>query len=103
MNVDIFVYRGSGDKRGEDIVDPLIGSVPVAIVRGRNELDERASGMQRVEVTTLHRIGVRLGQTARFADMQTGEVWTGKVVGITHIAEGVERATRLQVKRPTIG
>ena len=43
MSLDIFVMRGAGDRRGEDIVDPLIGSsIPVAIQRGRNELDGRA-------------------------------------------------------------
>jgi hypothetical protein len=101
MSVDIFVIRGNGDKRGEDIVDPLIGSIPVAIVRGRNELDERAEAMQLVEVETVYRTGVRLGQTARFLDMQTGEAWTGKVAGITHSARGVQLTTRLQIKRPT--
>jgi len=73
----------------------------VAIVRGRNELDERASGMQHVEVETVYRTGVRLGQVARFADMQTGEVWTGKIVGITHRVSGVEISSVLAVKRPT--
>lgn len=101
MTVDVFVIRGAGDKRGEDIVDPLIGSIPVAIVRGRNELDERASAMQQVEAETVYRTGVRLGQTARFSDMQTGEVWTGKVVGISHAVDGTEITTSLQIKRPT--
>ena len=101
MSVDIFVIRGDGTKRGDDIVDPLIGSIPVAIVRGRNELDERASAMQQVEAATVYRTGVRLGQSARFADMQTGEVWVGKVVGISHTVEGVELTTSLQIKRPT--
>lgn len=101
MAVDIFVIRGAGDKRGDDIVDPLIGSVPVAVVRGRNELDERAEGMQTVEVETVYRTGVRLGQAARFFDLQTGEIWTGKIAGITHSKSGVEISTTLQVKRPT--
>lgn len=101
MTVDIFVIRGAGDKRGDDIVDPLIGSVPVAIMRGRNELDDRAEGMQTVEVETVYRTGVRLGQVARFHDIQTGEVWSGKIAGITHSQAGVELTTMLQVQRPT--
>jgi hypothetical protein len=101
MSVDIFVTRYAGDKRGDDIVDPLIGSVPVAIVRGRNELDERASGMQQVEVETIYRTGLRVGQSSRFSDMQTGEIWTGKIIGITHKVAGVEISSVLQVKRPT--
>jgi len=101
MTVDVFVIRGAGDKRGDDIIDPLIGSVPVAIVRGRNELDARAEGVQLVEVDTVFRTGVRLGQTATFLDMQTGERWTGKISGITHRAAGVDLVTSLRVRRPT--
>ena len=101
MSIDVFVQRYAGDKRGDDIVDPLIGSIPVAIVRGRNELDERASGMQQIEAETIYRTGLRPGQSSRFADMQTGEIWTGKITGIAHRAQGVEISTTLQVKRPT--
>lgn len=102
MTIDVFVIRGAGDKRGDDIIDPLIGSVPVAIVRGRNELDARAEGLQSVEVEAVFRSGVRLGQTAMFLDMQTGERWTGKVAGITHRAAGVELVTTLRVRRPSV-
>ncbi len=98
MSIDIFVQRDNGDKRGDDIVDPLIGSVPVAIQRGRNELDERASGMQQVEAETVYRDGVRLGQVARFFDTAA---WYGKVVGVTHRYNGEALTTSLQVKRPT--
>ena len=40
--IAIEVYRGSGTHRGDDIIDPLIGSDVCAISRGRNELDVRA-------------------------------------------------------------
>jgi hypothetical protein len=33
--------------------------------------------------------------------MQTGETWTGKIVGVSHVVEGTEISTRLQIKRPT--
>lgn len=98
MSIDIFVQRDNGDKRGDDIVDPLIGSVPVAIQRGRNELDDRAGGMQQVEAETVYRDGVRLGQVAQFYDTVP---WYGKVTGITHRYNGVELTSTLQVKRPT--
>ena len=102
MSIDIFVQRGPGDKRGEDIVDPLITDINVAIQRGRNELDEQASAMQDVEVQTLYRTGLRIGQLARFLDIQQSVVWLGKITGITHRIEGGETITNLQVKRPTV-
>ena len=98
--IDIFVQRSSGDKRGEDVVDPLISSVPVAIQRGRNELDKRAHASRDVQVETVYRTGVRLGQVAKFYDSQTGLSWIGKIVGIQHKFSGVEITTTLQVKKP---
>lgn len=108
MSLDLFVQRNGGDKRGEDIVDPLIGNIPVALERGRNELDERASGMQIVEITTVFRPGVRLGQLAKFLDAHLGVVWYGKIAGITHAYDADDNGkytltTKLQVQRPTIG
>lgn len=100
MSVDLFVVRDAGDKRGDDVVDPLIGSVPVAILRGRNELDAASRLMQQVEIEAKFRTGVRLGQLARFQDYHTGRRWTGKIVGVAHAAAGVEFVTRLQVVRP---
>ena len=104
---DIFTQRGAGDKRGDDVVDPLITSTPVAIQRGRNELDKQAHSPRDVEVETVYRTGVRLGQVAKFYDSQTGLEWLGKIVGISHhFSVGddgeVSRYTRLQVEKPTI-
>jgi hypothetical protein len=100
--IDIFVQRGPGDKRGDDIVDSLIGSLPVAIARGRNELDERAQPMQTVTMETVYRDGVRLGQLARVLDSRAGVAWMGKIVGISHRGAGVERTTTLRIKRPVV-
>jgi len=101
MAIDIFVQRGSGNKQGEDIVDPLITSIPVALQRGRNELDEQSSAPQDISVEVVYRDGVRLGQVAKFYDAQTGLEWLGKITGITHRSSGVELLTTLQVKKPT--
>jgi hypothetical protein len=97
--IDIFVQRDAGDKRGEDIVDPLIGSLPVAIARGRNELDEHAQPMQTVTMEAVYRDGVRLGQTVMVNDSRAGVFWVGKIAGITHSARGIELATTLRIKR----
>lgn len=102
MSLDIFVQRGAGDRRGEDIVDPLIGSsIPVAIQRGRNELDRRSSSPQPVRATCVFRQGLELGQHSRFYDIETGEVWNGKITGIAHKQQGISLLTSLTVERPS--
>ena len=37
--IDIIVQRAAGDRPGSDIVEPLLGSVPAALSRGRAEID----------------------------------------------------------------
>jgi hypothetical protein len=98
--IDIFVQRYAGDRRGEDIVDPLIGSIPVAIARGRNELDERAQPMMPMELETVYRDGLRLGQLVFVSDSNSGSAWIGKVTGITHHVSGPEITTTLRLKAP---
>lgn len=104
MSIDLFVQRGAGDKPGENIVDPLVASIPVAIQRGRNELDARAHAQQDVELETVYRAGVRLGLLSRVYDIQSGEIWTGKNTGITHnvrkVGESVQTTTSLRVRKP---
>lgn len=106
MTIDIIVIRGAGDRPGDDIVDPLIGSIPVALERGRNELDARSSALQDFSVETVYRTGVRCGQIVRLYNEQTGAIVTGKVGGITHevrkVDESVQLTTRLRVKKPTM-
>lgn len=103
--LDIAVVRGAGDKPGDNIVDPLIGSVPVAIQRGRNELDARASGLREVDIEAVYRAGVRMGQLAKIFDMQTGVPWLGKISGVTHqiskAGDSTQLTTRLRVEKPT--
>jgi hypothetical protein len=99
--IDIFVVRGLGDKRGEDIVDPLITTVAVALQRGRNELDRQGSGLQEVSVETVYRPGVRLGQLGYYVDVRSGLSWYGKVSGISHRIDGPALTTTLQIEKPT--
>jgi|GEM_PF-1323236 len=103
--IDIIVQRGAGDRPGADIVDPLISAIPVAIQRGRNELDERSSAMTEMEEETIYRLGVRVGDLADFHDLKTGEIWKGKIAGVTHnvrkVNNALEITTTLHVKRPT--
>ena len=102
MALDIFVQRDAGDRRGADIVDPLIGgSIPVALQRGRNELDRQAKAPQRISAETVFRTDLRLGQHARFYDFDSGEIWNGKITGISHTQQGVVLTTQLQIEKPT--
>lgn len=102
MSIDLFVQRGAGDKQGEDVVDPLLGSIPVALARGRNELDAKAHRKDDESLETVYRAGVRLGDLAR--TYETGEVWTGKITGIQHtvskVGESVQTTTSMQLERP---
>jgi hypothetical protein len=95
LSIDLFVQRGSGSRPGDNIVDPLVTSIPVALQRGRNELDKRAHAHQDGELETVYRSGVRAGVLARNNDMQSGEILTGKVTGIQHVIRKVNEAVQL--------
>ncbi len=52
--MDILCIRGSGDRPGDDITDPLLSTVEAGLSRGRAELDEGAlSDEQRLERFTI--------------------------------------------------
>ena len=100
--IDIIVIRGAGDRPGQDVVDPLIGSsLPVALARGRKELDDQAQPLQPISVQGLFRVGLRPGNTLRFQDMRRG-TWAGALGGISHRgAKGVV-TTSLELQRKVI-
>lgn len=99
--IDIIVVRDAGNRPGEDVVDGLIGSLPVAIARGRTELDEQARLLQPISAETLFRVGLRLGQTIRFQDELRGE-WTGKLSRISHRVSRGRVTTTLSLKREAL-
>lgn len=87
--IDVMVTRGAGDLRAEDVVDPLIGSIPTAISRGRAVVDASAERMKPVTITAVYRDGLRNGQLLRVNDSIVG-TWSGQLVSITHRATGGE-------------
>lgn len=101
MAVSLVVRRGAGLHPGPDITDPLITTLQVALARGRNELDERASGLQDVQVSIPYRPGIRIGQIAEVVEALFGDVWYGKVSGISHSYSLASAITNLTIKRPT--
>jgi hypothetical protein len=101
MTIAIIVRRGKGSHPGDDIIDPLITALPVALQRGRNEMDERASGLQDVELEIPFRPNLRNGQVVQVVDLLFGVTWYGKITGLTHRGELASMVTSMKLKRPT--
>lgn len=99
--IAVEVYRGDGTRRGDDIVDPLIGSEACAIARGRNELDARAHSRSHVTLVVIHRPGLRLGHLIHATDI-TGVHWTGMITGISHGLSSGKAMTTLTIDRPEV-
>ncbi|MBK1699727.1 hypothetical protein [Thiococcus pfennigii] len=102
MSITIEVYRGAGDRPGEDIVEPLLGdSLAAAQARGKAELNARATLMMS---ETLELVSPRpdlfCGALIEVNDPDQGEPWRGKVVGIAHALHPGEAPTTLTVERP---
>ena len=100
--IDIIVIRCAGDHPGEDIVDPMITSVAVALERGRYEINEH-SGMRSTTLRTKYRNGVRQGQIVEVHDALQGKSWRGKVSSITHTSQGPALYTDLTIMKPREG
>lgn len=97
--VDIVVIRGEGDKDGGLIESPLINTVEVALVCGRNAVDSNSKS-RTVTVLAIHRPGMRLGNIVEIHDSLVGEVWRGKVIGISVSQPADIPILELKVQRP---
>lgn len=97
--IDLIVIRGQGDVDGGEISDPLLCSVEPALARGRQEIEKRARA-RRVRLRTVYRAGVLKGQIAEVHDSLQGVVWAGPIMGVSHVVEGVETYTVLDIERP---
>ncbi|MBF0096289.1 MAG: hypothetical protein HQM04_06510 [Magnetococcales bacterium] len=100
MTISVEIYRGAGERRGDDVIDPLIGSMACAIARGRAEMDARAHQRSRVTLQIPHRPGLRLGQLVQIAD--AAGVWVGRIIGIHHQADPVKIMTQLVIDKPYV-
>lgn len=100
--IDIFVQRYAGDRRGDDIVDALMCTLPVALSRGRSLLDKNALRQQPVELTVRYRPGIRLGQLIECHDSVQGVSWRGKVASISHRISNGQVYTVVGALRPEI-
>lgn len=101
MAIDVVVVRGVGSHQGPDIVDPYITSLEVALARGRNELDDTASGLQPVDLEVPYYGAARPGLVVEVNDTELNEQWFGVIQTAGHRASGVQRLTNLRVQRVT--
>lgn len=97
--IDILVQRGNGDIAGSPVVDPLISSVPVAIARGRAEIDAQQS-VRKLRLVTRFDGRLRPGLLVDVVDGISGFCRRGKIVGVEHVADGLGLSTRLDVEAP---
>ena len=96
--IDIFVVRGTGDKRGPDITDPLITDLSVALARGQVEVDSNVA-MRTVQMSANHRTGLRVGQLVSVVDSLQGEAWRGKITSVDNAVENAKMTSRIAVER----
>jgi len=97
--VDIVVRRLPGDICGDDIIDPLVSTELVALARGRNELDSLATIKVPVQLRTIYRSGVALGQLVEVQDSMQGLTYRAKIINIQHQIEQTRAITILTVER----
>ena len=97
----VVVFRGAGDRKGQDIVEALLSDTSAKVERGRVEMDEHADPAQSVSMDIVYRPGVRLGQLVEVHDSTQGKSWRGKISGITHKIKRTSHVTELTISRPT--
>jgi len=93
----VVVQRSPGDKQGPDINDPLITSEPVAVERGRNEIDANCSSRQLVTMEIVPRSGLRINRIIEVQAL-TGAPWRGLLTDISiTMAREEERVNRAMI------
>lgn len=97
--LDVIVQRGDGDVAGDDIVDALVVTTHVAIVRGTKEIDENQSFVD-VQLAAPHTPGIRPGHLIEGIDSSTGTLWRGKVCSVEISMDGDSLIDTLSIRRP---
>jgi len=69
--ISVIVQRPPADRQGPDISDPLITSEPVAVERGRNEIDYHSSNRETITGSGPLRSFIRPGLLVQVADMES--------------------------------
>ena len=79
--IEITAVRGAGSRTGDTVVDPLIGSVAVAVARGRTVIDAHTPRTL-VTLNVPHRPGYRPGLLGEIDDPAQGGTWRGKLTAV---------------------
>ena len=74
--MDIIVRRLPADRRGADIVDPLLTDLEVCLARGRNAIDA-AAAHEDVDVSMIPLPAASVGMLIESHDALYGESWRG--------------------------
>lgn len=96
----IVVFRGVGDRKGQDIIDAILSSTTAKLERGRVEMDEHDKPAQTVSMEVVYRPGLRRGQLVEVNDSTQGGSWRGKIVEVTHRIGLASHSTLLRISRP---
>jgi hypothetical protein len=98
----VAVARYEGDRQAPPVIDELITNTPLALNRGRNELDYLAYRHSTVQLRIVYRPGIRLGHLVEVRDALQGIAWRGKVVGLRYSNSLGGTTIDMDVQRPTI-
>lgn len=95
---DIIVYRGAGDKEGEEIFDVLLSEVAPALRRGSYEID-KVSPREIVDSEVVYLPQIRRGMLLEIVNTDTGASDRGVVSSFMHAVVGPTVFTRVQMER----
>lgn len=95
--IDLFVYRGMGERDGGEIFDPLLSDVAPALQRGKFEIDFNTPKVEHtleVEYTPT----LRPGDEVSVRDSRTNNVIFGVVKEFSHVRDGATVFTTLSIE-----
>ncbi|MEO5330561.1 MAG: hypothetical protein H7839_00950 [Magnetococcus sp. YQC-5] len=95
---EIYCQRGDGLAEGTAVSEPLLSSDDAKRSRGRAEIDA-GEPLQEVSLTCLHRAGILPGQLIEIHDSLMGQSWRGKIISVSHAAQGARLTTSLEILR----
>jgi len=95
----ICVKRGLGTTYTTEINEVLISSIPVALIRGEQELNA-GSGLIAVTLETVYRPTAKVGDLIEVADELLGSSWRGICTSVEHaLGENLQLVTKLGIQR----
>ncbi len=95
--IDLFVYRGLGERDGGEIFDPLLSEVAPALQRGKFEIDFNTPKVEH-SLEVAYSPALRPGDEVSVRDSRTNEVVFGVVKDFSHVRDGVVVYTTLSIE-----